>query len=158
MADVTDLQKLVTERLAELGDRRGPLSTRQAALRSDGLISYETLRLLAEGQHSGRLKDDTVAGLALALDVPRSKVLAAMGRSITQPLGRFELPERADYLTRPQRRAVLSVIDAILGAAQVPGEAEAKEQATNRRKLEVAERTRTPGAQPGSRRQTRPAR
>lgn len=129
MSDVRDLQQLVNDRLAELGDRRGPLSTRQAALRSDGKVSYETLRLLARGEHSGKISDETVAGLAFALDVPRSRVLAAMGRSITQPLPKFELPEKADQLTRAQRKVVLSVVDGLLSAYEQGREDEAEVQA-----------------------------
>lgn len=116
MADVRDLQQLVNDRLHELGDRKGPLSARQAAARANGKVSYETLRLIARGDHSGKLTDETVDGLALALDVPRSRVLAAMGLALTQPLPPFMLPDRANRLTRPQRKVVLSVVDAILGA------------------------------------------
>ncbi len=118
MVDVRNLQELMAERLGVLGDRRGPMSTRQAASRAGGKVSYETLRLLARGDHSGKLTDDTVDGLALALDVPRSRVLAAMGRQMGQSLPPFTLPDRAHQLTRSQRKAVLSVVDAILNAAE----------------------------------------
>lgn len=118
MTDVRDLQQLVSDRLHELGDKRGPLSARQAAARANGKVSYETLRLIMRGDHSGKLTDEVVDGLALALDVPRSRVLAAMGRAMTQPLPPFTLPDRANRLTRPQRKVVLSVVDAILGAAE----------------------------------------
>lgn len=122
MADVRNLQQLVADRLSELGDRRGPLSARQAAARSNGKVSYETLRLLLRGEHSGKLTDDVVEGLSLALDVPRSRVLGAMGRQLEQPLPPFTLPARADLLTRPQRKAVLTVIDAILEAGALSQE------------------------------------
>lgn len=116
MADVRNLQQLVLDRLTELGDRRGPMSTRQAALRSRGQVSYETLRLLAKGEHSGRLEEDTVAGLALALDVPRSRILAAMGQQMLQPLPPFELPKRAQQLSRAQRKVVLAVVEGLLSS------------------------------------------
>lgn len=123
MADVRNLQQLVADRLAELGDRRGPLSARQAAARAKGKVSYETLRLILRGEHSGKLTDDVVDGLALALDVPRSRVLGAMGRQMHQPLPPFALPARADQLSRAQRKVVLGVIDAILDASEAAQDA-----------------------------------
>ncbi len=115
MAEVRDLQQLVERRLKELGGQRGPMSARQAAARSEGRVSYETLRLLLRGQHSGSIERETAEGVALALDVSVETVLRLVGQRI--PLGPFVLPKRADTLTPPERAAVLSVVDAILGAA-----------------------------------------
>src|SRR5215213_288767 len=115
MSDVSDLQQLVETRLRELGDHRGPLSTRQAAARAGGKVSYETLRLIRTGRHSGSISQDVAEGLALALDVPLTKVLAVAGRRI--PQGPFVLPKRAEALTKSERGVVLSVVDAILDAA-----------------------------------------
>ena len=115
MSDVSDLQQLVETRLRELGDRRRPLSTRQAAARAGGKVSYETLRLIRTGQHSGSISQEVAEGLALALDVPLSRVLAVAGRRI--PQGPFVLPKRAEALTKSERGVVLSVVDAILDAA-----------------------------------------
>jgi hypothetical protein len=115
MSDVSDLQQLVESRLRELGDHRGPLSTRQAAARAGGKVSYETLRLIRTGRHSGSISQEVAEGLALALDVPLSRVLAVAGRRI--PQGPFVLPKRAEALTKSERGVVLSVVDAILDAA-----------------------------------------
>jgi hypothetical protein len=115
MTDARNLQNLVERRLRELGNARGPLSARQAAEKSEGLVSYETLRLLLRGQHSGRISRETAEGMAKALDVPLDDVLAVAGQRI--PLGPFVLPTRADTLTPPERQTVLSVVDAILNAA-----------------------------------------
>jgi hypothetical protein len=115
VADVSDLQQLVERRLADLGDHRGPMATRQAAGRSGGRVSYETLRLIKKGQHSGSISPEVAEGLALALDVPLSTVLTVAGRRI--PQGAFVLPKRAEALTKSERSVVLSVVDAILDAA-----------------------------------------
>lgn len=124
MADVSDLQKLVERRLIELGDHRGPLPTRRAAARAEGKVSYETLRLIKIGQHSGSISEEVAEGLALALEVPLDAVLTVAGRRI--PQGPFVLPKRADTLTKSERAAVLSVVDAILeAAAQERGDASA---------------------------------
>ena len=112
---VGDLQQLVERRLRELGDHRGPMPTRRAAARSEGKVSYETLRLLKLGQHSGAISPEVAEGLALALDVPLATVLEVAGQRI--PLGAFVLPKRAETLTKAERAVVLSVVDAILSAA-----------------------------------------
>jgi hypothetical protein len=115
MSEASDLRELVDRRLAELGDERGPMSTRKAAARSDGKVSYETLRLLKLGQHSGSISQEVAEGIALALEVPLATVLKVAGRRI--PQGPFVLPRRAETLTKSERAVVLSVVDAILDAA-----------------------------------------
>ncbi|WP_460460953.1 hypothetical protein, partial [Angustibacter peucedani] len=101
MKDVGDLQQLVERRLRELGDRRGPMPTRRAAARSEGKVSYETLRLLKIGRHSGAITHEVAQGIALALDVPVRTVLQVAGQRI--PLGPFVLPPRAETLTKSER-------------------------------------------------------
>lgn len=118
VADVKDLQRLVRERLIELGSKDRPLSVRDAAARANNAISHETIRQIAAGEHSGRMEDRTVNALAVAIDVPRSRVLQALHRTQTQPLQPFRLPERANRLGLRQRRAVLTVVDAMLDAAE----------------------------------------
>lgn len=78
-------------------------------------MSYETLRLLKIGRHSGAITHEVAEGLALALDLPVATVLQVAGQRI--PLGPFELPARAETLTKAERAVVLSVVDAILQAA-----------------------------------------
>jgi hypothetical protein len=108
------LQQLVVRRLHDLGDATGPMSAREAAKKSRGLISYETLRVIARGDHSGRISDDTAQGLAFALDVPLSQVYEAA--SAPQPTSRWELPPRFDRLDQSQRRVVEAVAAAMLEA------------------------------------------
>ncbi len=116
MSRATNLQELVDRRLTELGGGRGgPMSTRQAAARSDGKVSYETLRLIKIGQHSGSISQEVAEGIAAALEVPVDDVLRLAGRRI--PQGPFVLPRRAETLTKSERAVVLSVVDAILDAA-----------------------------------------
>jgi hypothetical protein len=115
MSRATNLQELVDRRLTELGAGRGPMSTRQAAARSGGKVSYETLRLIKIGQHSGSISQEVAEGIAQALEVPVDDVLRLAGRRI--PQGPFVLPRRAETLTKSERAVVLSVVDAILDAA-----------------------------------------
>ncbi len=116
MQHADDLQQLVEQRLRDLGGPTGPMSARRAAGRSSGLVSYETLRLLLRGQHSGSISRETAIGLAQALEVSLEQVLRLAGKRI--PLGPFTLPERADTLIAAERAVVLSVVDAILDAAR----------------------------------------
>jgi len=147
MGDVSDLQQLVESRLREMGDHRGPLSTRQAAARAGGKVSYETLRLIRTGRHSGSISQDVAEGLALALDVPLTRVLAVAGRRI--PQGPFVLPKRAEALTKSERNVVLSVVDAILDAADQIREDDEEDESPLRA---VAKGGRRPGGTTSGRR------
>lgn len=110
------LQELVLTRLNDLGTRGRPMSARQAALRSRGSISYDTLYKIANGEHSGRLRDDTARGLAAALDVPIERVYDAAGAP--RPLTRWQPPERFDRLTIEQRKALEDMAALLLAAEQ----------------------------------------
>jgi hypothetical protein len=110
-----DLQRLVSERMAELG-----LSYRRAAAKSGGKVSHGTLNTIATGRHSWRVDDSTIEGIALALDVDESVVRAAVGRAQRAPETEFVLPRRANRLSAQERRAVLSMVDALLAAAEKP--------------------------------------
>ncbi|MFE6692052.1 hypothetical protein ACFVFQ_36990 [Streptomyces sp. NPDC057743] len=111
-----DLQELVVARLAELGSRQRPLSFRAAAARSQGHVSHATIGRIARGQHTGVLEDETLDGLALALDLPRTHLEQAAGIFRERPAQPFTLPPRANLLSRSERDVVLSVVDAILAA------------------------------------------
>lgn len=113
-AEMQSLQDLVLTRMAELGDRSGPISAREVARRSNNLISYETLRAIARGLHSGRISDRTAEGLSIALQVPAARVYEAAG--INQPVGRWQWPARFDRLDTAQRRLVEDVAGALLEA------------------------------------------
>ncbi len=65
------LQELISIRLTELG-----LSQRAASMRASSLLNPNTIGRILRGE-TLRITDQTVAGLALALDVPQSKVLIA---------------------------------------------------------------------------------
>lgn len=109
---VNELQDLVLRRLAELGTPGSPMSIRQATERARGLVSYEILRKLARGEHSGRIADSTAEGLALALDVPAATVYQAA--RVPRPLSRWQWPARFDRLDPAQRRLVEDVAAALL--------------------------------------------
>lgn len=109
------LQDLILTRLQQLGDRSGPMSAREASRRADGLVSYETMRLLARGgKHTGRITDRTAEGLSRALDVPVGRIYEAAG--VPAPSGRWDWPERFSRLSPPQRSLVEDVAAAILEA------------------------------------------
>lgn len=111
---MNELQDLVLRRLAELGDPGQPLSLRRAAERSRGLVSYEILRQIVRGEHSGNITDRTAEGIAQAIDVPARVVYAAA--RVARPVGRWQWPERFDRLTLPQRRIVEAVAAGLLEA------------------------------------------
>lgn len=77
----TPLQEFVGKRLAEL-----KLSTREAAARTHGLIAHQTLsRLVGSAVYDAKVTERTIAGLALALDLPSSvvqEVAAAPSQSL----------------------------------------------------------------------------
>lgn len=108
------LQQLVQRRQRELGGSGGPISTRQVWLRGGGEDewSYETVRRIVELGHH-KIGDRVADRLALALNVPVSKILEAAGqRQRGEP---FVLPARANRLSPTERNLVRSLVDAILG-------------------------------------------
>ena len=109
MASAGPLGALVRQRLRELG-----LSYEAAAARSSGLVSHGTLHQLASGAHGGRLREGTIQGVALALDLPQSTVRAALPRDVEPRRKPFVLPPRADQLDARQRRRVLDYVDRLL--------------------------------------------
>ena len=111
---VNELQALVIRRLDELGDHTGPLSARRAAEKSRGGVSYETLRNISRGTHSGNITDRTAEGLAMALDVPVAQVYAAA--RVPRPQSRWLWPERFDRLDPAQRRLIEDLAGALLEA------------------------------------------
>src|SRR5665213_2520870 len=109
MASAGPLGALVRQRLRELG-----LSYEAAAARSSGLVSHGTLHQLAFGAHGGRVREGTIQGVALALDLPQSTVRAALPEDVEPRRRPFLLPPRADQLDARQRRRVLDYVDRLL--------------------------------------------
>jgi len=70
------LQRLIVERLAELGR-----TYREAEQVAGGLVSRATLNNIATGQHVGHIREDTLRGIALALDLPYRKIRPDATRS-----------------------------------------------------------------------------
>jgi hypothetical protein len=104
---VNELQDLMLRRLAELGDPGQPLSLRRAAEKTRGLVSYEILRQIARGEHSGNIADRSAEGIALAIGVPVEQVYQAA--KVPRPSGRWQWPARFDRLDLSQRRVVEDV-------------------------------------------------
>lgn len=111
---VNELQDLMLRRLAELGVPGSPMSIRQATERARGLVSYEILRKITRGEHSGRISDSTAEGLARALDVPVQTVYDAA--RVPRPVSRWQWPARFDRLDQAQRRIVEEVAGGFLEA------------------------------------------
>lgn len=93
------------------------LSYRRAAEKSGGLVSHGTLNSIVTGRHSWKMDDRTMRGIATALEVDLAVVEAAVGRAVRVAETEFVLPERARRLSPQERRAVVSMIDALLTAA-----------------------------------------
>lgn len=110
------LQHLVVTRLIEMGIGGKPMSPRQAALRSRGAVSYDTLYRIVRGQHSGRLSDRVANGIAEGLDLPLADVYEAVGAP--RPQARWVPPERLDRLTPYRRKLLEDLASALLEAEQ----------------------------------------
>lgn len=87
------------------------LTLRGAAERSGGLVSHANIANIVHGTHGPAYSERTMKGLALAIDVPYSRVVEAVEKGLPDD---FRLPKKARDLTMAQRRAVLSMIDALL--------------------------------------------
>lgn len=111
---MNELQELVLRRLEDLGGPDGPMSLRDAAARSQGLVSYETIRKIIRGKHTGRIEPDSAEGLARALQVPVAKIYEAARQP--QPQTRWVMPPRLDRLDLAQRSLVEDVAGALLDA------------------------------------------
>lgn len=107
------LQELVLTRLAELGGD-SPMPARQAVRGNEHLISYETMRVLARGRHSGGISDRVAEGLSRALQVPLERVYRAAGQPA--PADRWELPTRLSRLNPAQRQLLEDIGAALLDA------------------------------------------
>lgn len=117
MSDVKTLQELLEKRLREMGGPHEPrtlLSAYQALPAGQDWVSYEVIRRVSKG-HS-RITDRAARTLATMLGVDETVVRSAAGQRPT--LGPFELPPRASRLDEAERSVVLSVVDAILFAAE----------------------------------------
>jgi hypothetical protein len=113
VTDMPTLQSLIAGAM-----REKEWSDRRVAGESTGLVSHETVRKIRVGLHSGNLDEDTVNGLSLALNIPRSQILGAIGRTVVAELGSWNPPSVANRMTRRQRRAVEQLITAMV----VPGD------------------------------------
>lgn len=111
---VDQLRFLILSRLAELGVPGEPMSAREAARRSNGLVSNDTLSKIVAGKHTGRISNRTAEGIAAGLDVPVHRVYDAAGAP--RPQGRWILPDEFDRLTIEQRRLLEDVAGALLAA------------------------------------------
>lgn len=118
------MQHLVLARLAELGDASGPMPALQAVRAAEGLISFETLRAIARGEHGGKLRPRTAEGLAKALRIPVAEVYQAAG--MQAPHGEWRLPPRLEQL-RPRDRALVEDVATAIIEAYERGRREASD-------------------------------
>jgi hypothetical protein len=117
VTDVPPLTLLLRDYLAAHPDKGKPMSARAAAREAGDDQKYETFRLIVSGEHSGRIGEETVAAL-VRLGLRERDVRRAAGHQLDVSPGPFTLPARANRLTRPQREVIVSVVDAILAAAE----------------------------------------
>ena len=75
-----DLHRLVWCRLFELG-----MTAEQASLRTQGVLSKEAVRGLAEGTSSVYVSDRVARALARSLDVTEHRVRLAAGLPVEEP-------------------------------------------------------------------------
>lgn len=109
---VADLRDLVIRRLIELGHDGRPLAYKPAAMLSGGRVSHETIRQIATGKHSGRLSDEKIEGLAMALRVPADVIYRAA--KVPKPGTRWRWPDRFDRLPEEDRRLVEAMASRLL--------------------------------------------
>lgn len=98
------LQQLVAERLEELG-----LSLREAAGKSGGKISHSTLARFSRGDFVGRIRPDTVLGLARALQVTESVVWKAAEDTV-RPEAFVRLSNQFHVLTAEEQERVMDLM------------------------------------------------
>lgn len=111
---MTTLPELIKNRMAEL-----ELSYRDLARAAGGLVSHGTIHAIASGRHAGHYDDKTLQGIALAINLPQSKVREAAGMDPRTPT-EFRLPKKANRLTASERKAILAMVDALLDDQRHP--------------------------------------
>lgn len=108
------LQELILTRLAALGEAGRPMSHREAARRSAGAFSNETLSAILRGEHGGGITDRIAYGLAQSLEVDVSEIYEAA--NVPMPETRWRWPERFDRLPSAYRRRVEDIAAGFLEA------------------------------------------
>lgn len=108
------MQQLVHDRLIALG-----ISQREAAQRSNGLITNSTLSRILSGVSAGPWSLKTLRGLSLALDVPMSTVEKIAGTPTAGP--EFRVPPEWELLNAKQRKVVYDLVNALLKAHRPDG-------------------------------------
>ena len=76
-----DLRRLVWCRLYELG-----MTAEQASVRTDGVLSKEAVRGLADGSASVYVNDRVARALARSLEVTEHRVRRAAGLPVAEPV------------------------------------------------------------------------
>jgi hypothetical protein len=120
---VNPLQALITTRLSEL-----ELSQRAASLRASSLLNSNTIGRILRGE-TLRITDQTVAGLALALDVPQDTVRAA-AEDAANPQRYIDYTENFAKLSPDAQSKVFAVLEEVLAEHE---EAERRRKAASPR-------------------------
>ncbi len=91
------------------------LSLRAVADLSGGMLTASTVHAVELGQRT-TVTDDTIDGLAKALDLPVDLVRKSAGLRRPDTDEPFVLPRKAQRLNRRERQVVLDMVDALLEA------------------------------------------
>lgn len=111
---IEGLSDLIANRMDTLGGPSGMLSLRNVVQRSGERLSPETLRRILRGEHQGNISDRVAEGLAIALEMPISRIYEAAG--LPQPSRRWDWPAKFDRLSMGERAIVEDVARGFLQA------------------------------------------
>lgn len=113
MSETKSLQRLVQDRADELGIT----STRELTRRAKGTVSYETVRRILTGKHSGRLTDEIAEGLAAALSLPVARIREVA--ELAPTLGPWYWPPRFEVLDAEERRLLEGLASKLAAAKEL---------------------------------------
>lgn len=92
-------------------------------------MSHGTIGAVVRGTHGGSFNDKTLAGLALAIDVPESEIRRAAG---VPTAAEFALPASASRLSARGRSAMRTMLKALLEAEDAAAHIAAQCEGTER--------------------------
>jgi len=117
------MQKLVSDRYHELGLSFRELAAKTEDENGEHRVSHATLSNIYRGHHKWTFSATTLEGIAIALDLPLSKVQEAAGMSTEPRHTVFRVPERLHRLSPRNRKVAVRFMDALLDTQDAYDEA-----------------------------------